>query len=309
MKNRWEIITPHYNGITLRDGKSDRNEQFVKIEGTTRFYISTYGRIAVKNENGKFDMIERCERCNIEFIGETRCRMVFIDKIVANEFLIKVPGRNCVWHKDRNRYNNDYRNLIYVTKTDYIRLLLREVNFDQLGYIQYYYPIWAFNPRIQNQKYNDMVRRCNTKKNYGVVCEEWLHDKNTFFHWMEDSSYPDIGFNYEIDKDIMVPGSKLYSPETCCFVPKKINLLFETPNTNIKETVKDDCKKYYFVKPGTTNDIKYYLTEEEARQEYIRYKANLIRGRAVKYRYAVTDEIYHAMLNYACVVDKILTWE
>lgn len=33
------------------------------------------------------------------------------------------------------------------------------------------------------------------------------------------------GFRFEIDKDILVPGNKVYSPDTCCFVPKRINSL------------------------------------------------------------------------------------
>lgn len=33
--------------------------------------------------------------------------------------------------------------------------------------------------------------------------------------------------NYELDKDLLGDG-KLYSPETCCFVPHKINTLLKT---------------------------------------------------------------------------------
>ena len=29
-----------------------------------------------------------------------------------------------------------------------------------------------------------------------------------------------------MDKDILVKGNKVYSPETCCFVPSEVNLLF-----------------------------------------------------------------------------------
>ena len=34
------------------------------------------------------------------------------------------------------------------------------------------------------------------------------------------------GKPYTLDKDILVKGNKVYSPETCCFVPEEINVLF-----------------------------------------------------------------------------------
>ena len=36
----------------------------------------------------------------------------------------------------------------------------------------------------------------------------------------------DRGRSFELDKDILVKGNKVYSPETCCFVPSEVNLLF-----------------------------------------------------------------------------------
>ena len=31
---------------------------------------------------------------------------------------------------------------------------------------------------------------------------------------------------WELDKDILVKGNKIYSPDTCCFVPKEVNTVF-----------------------------------------------------------------------------------
>lgn len=53
--------------------------------------------------------------------------------------------------------------------------------------------------------------------------EGWLKLSN-FKSWMEGQNWA----NLEIDKDLLVPGSREYSPTTCAFIPKKINLLLGT---------------------------------------------------------------------------------
>lgn len=53
------------------------------------------------------------------------------------------------------------------------------------------------------------------------VCEEWRYFPK-FKEW--------FNLNYikgwEIDKDVLFKGNKLYSPETCCFLPKEVNSFF-----------------------------------------------------------------------------------
>lgn len=56
-----------------------------------------------------------------------------------------------------------------------------------------------------------------------AVTEEWLR-LSSFKMWMESQPYAGL----EIDKDILKLGAKIYSPETCMFVPPRINLLLGT---------------------------------------------------------------------------------
>jgi hypothetical protein len=50
------------------------------------------------------------------------------------------------------------------------------------------------------------------------VCKEWLSYKN-FKEWMDSQDW--VG--KQIDKDILVKGNKIYSPEFCVFVSKETN--------------------------------------------------------------------------------------
>lgn len=51
-----------------------------------------------------------------------------------------------------------------------------------------------------------------------TCCEEWLLFSN-FKHWMEQQDWK----GKQLDKDIIVPNNKVYSPETCAFVSGATN--------------------------------------------------------------------------------------
>lgn len=80
--------------------------------------------------------------------------------------------------------------------------------------------------------WHSMIRRC-----YGVkelernptykeveVCNEWLLFSN-FIVWFNENFYEVKGQQMQLDKDILNKGNKIYSPNTCIFVPKSINSL------------------------------------------------------------------------------------
>lgn len=56
------------------------------------------------------------------------------------------------------------------------------------------------------------------------VCDEWLNYQN-FASWYENNYYEIDGENVDLDKDILFKGNRIYSPDTCIFVPHRINNL------------------------------------------------------------------------------------
>lgn len=75
-------------------------------------------------------------------------------------------------------------------------------------------------------KWRSMLIRCYSSKEHETnptykgcsVCDEWLTFSN-FKNWMEKQDWE----GKEIDKDILYIGNKIYSPETCVFVDRKVN--------------------------------------------------------------------------------------
>ena len=75
-------------------------------------------------------------------------------------------------------------------------------------------------------KWMQMLQRCfcveyrNKKPTYAGVtcCEEWLLFSN-FKKWMEKLDFKDK----ELDKDLLISGNKIYSPDSCCFISRSVN--------------------------------------------------------------------------------------
>lgn len=73
-----------------------------------------------------------------------------------------------------------------------------------------------------------MLRRCYSQAYSSrhpsyvgcCVCQDWIR-LSGFVDWYNDH----IIDGYHLDKDILVPGNKVYGPTTCSFVPPKINNL------------------------------------------------------------------------------------
>ena len=75
-------------------------------------------------------------------------------------------------------------------------------------------------------KWKHMLERCYSEKHLNryptykgcAVCEEWLTFSN-FKKWMETQDWE----GKALDKDLLVYQNKVYSPETCVFIPSNIN--------------------------------------------------------------------------------------
>lgn len=74
--------------------------------------------------------------------------------------------------------------------------------------------------------WNSMLRRCYSEYTHayhptysGCLTDERWHYFMTFRAWMEKQDWE----GKQLDKDILFPGNKVYGPDTCIFVDRKIN--------------------------------------------------------------------------------------
>ena len=181
----------------------------------------------------------------------------------------------------------------------------------------------------KEQKYNlksNMKKRCYNENYHKVrpdykdctICDEWLDDKKSFYEWVDHNFYEIEGEpTAELDKDILVPGNKIYSPDTCIFVPKRINDLFvhihgrkknglPTGVTYSKKTgkyqatVRESCETEDSENTKKKKGVQlgYFDTIEEAYEVYKAHKLAEIIYIADCYKDVIPDKLYQAMINW-----------
>jgi hypothetical protein len=111
------------------------------------------------------------------------------------------------------------------------------------------------------------------------VCDEWKYFMN-FRAWMMAQDWR----NKQLDKDIIVPGNKHYSPETCAFVDDRINsLLLDSAAVRGKYPIGvcyHKIKKKYRASMnvnGNQRHLGYFDTPEEASLVYRKEKSRHVR--------------------------------
>lgn len=141
------------------------------------------------------------------------------------------------------------------------------------------------------------------------VCDEWLLFSN-FKQWFDDKSNGYVE-GYDIDKDILVKGNKVYSPNTCCFLPPEINKCFirqKKSKHNFPIGVAKHSSGHYYARVNINGKLKHlgmFNTPTEAFDAYKFAKEQYIKELAEKYfqEGKITEKVYNALLLYQ--VDKI----
>lgn len=158
--------------------------------------------------------------------------------------------------------------------------------------------------------YNENLRYKHPTYEEAIVCDDWLFYPN-FKKWYDENYYVVRNEKMQLDKDILHKGNKIYSRETCIFVPKYINtLLVNRKNYRGKDPLGVYYNKHaekYTAKCNifdtTTNKsilkrLGYFNNSESAFNAYKRYKEEHIKKMANYYKECIPIELYIALYNW-----------
>ena len=165
------------------------------------------------------------------------------------------------------------------------------------------------NEKIYNAWHN-MMRRCYDEEFHKKqptykdckVCEEW-HNYGNFQKWWNECYYELENEKVELDKDILIKGNKIYSPNTCVFVPSYINKLFvgRKKDNSLPRGIYYDKKINKYISQIVIRGKKYnlgrYNTIVEAERVYNNARFKAIKDIAEEYKDKIPDKLYNRLIE------------
>lgn len=168
------------------------------------------------------------------------------------------------------------------------------------------YQIWSkMLLRCYDPKYQKMYPAY-----YGIVevCDEWLNYQN-FAEWYT-SNYYEIDERLHIDKDILKPNCKLYSPENCLLVPQRINELFTYKKNNLGLPIGiRKTKNGRFSVGYNTDSLGIFDSLDEAFNVYKYAKESAIEQRTFEYKNVLPKKTFEALLNYKVLIENDVNYK
>jgi len=136
-----------------------------------------------------------------------------------------------------------------------------------------------------------------------TVCEEW-HSFMAFRAWMETQDWE----GKQLDKDIIAPGNKVYSPDTCVFVSPNLNTLLTDRAAARGEWPIGVCfdkakKKFcaYIKEGGKQRNLGRFTCPHEAHMAWRKAKVRIVRDAA---REQDDLRVYDGLLRHAARIES-----
>ena len=159
--------------------------------------------------------------------------------------------------------------------------------------------------------WNSMLQRCydlsyQLKRPTYIGCTSSNNFK--YYPYFKDWCNKQVGFGNKgwcLDKDILVKGNKLYSEDTCCFVPREINSLFAlSGNTRglnpigVQFNLEEGNYSARVSRDGKHCHIGTYETKEDAFLWYKEAKELHIKSVAKRWFGKIDQNVFNALMTY-----------
>ena len=160
--------------------------------------------------------------------------------------------------------------------------------------------------------WTDMLKRCYSEafqKKHPTYKDCEVSDKFKSYEYFYEWCHSQIGFGnegWQLDKDLLIKGNRVYSESTCIFIPQEINKIL-TKNTASRgeyligvywhKTHKAFVSTVSKNK-GKTEWLGYFNTEIEAFNTYKEAKEAFVKEQAEKYKSQIDPRAYEALMSY-----------
>ena len=228
------------------------------------------------------------------------------------------------------KYNNAKNVEIQFLKTGYEATV--ELGHIKIGNVKDPYAPSVYGVGIAGTKYPSTVNGVITKEYYlwhnmlqrcyngyfkkkrptyeGCEVSDKFKSYEYFYEWCQKQ----IGFDnqgWQLDKDLLVKGNKVYSEDSCVFLPQEINSLLVKSNASRGEHLIGVCwdkaKKAFKAQvrknKGKSEHLGLFKTEIEAFNVYKTAKESYLKEQANEWKSQIDDRAYNALMNYKVNID------
>ena len=169
--------------------------------------------------------------------------------------------------------------------------------------------------RVKTKEYvlwQNMFQRCysDTSKKRNPTYEGCEVSNNfKYFEYFYEWCHKQIGFNnegWQLDKDLLIKGNKVYSEDFCVFIPSDINLLLTKSTASRGEYLigVSWCKTNKAFKAqvsrskGKSEYLGLFKTEIEAFNAYKTAKEAFVKEQANEWKSQIDPRAYEALMKY-----------
>ena len=168
------------------------------------------------------------------------------------------------------------------------------------------YMLWK---SMLSRCYNDAYKK-HRPTYEGCEVSDKFKSYEYFYEWCNKQ----VGFGHEdwhLDKDLLIKGNKIYSENTCVFIPQEINSMLVKSDKRRGEYLIGVCwhkkDKAFIAQVNKNKGKQEYLgsfkTEIEAFNAYKQAKENFIKEQANKWKSHIDERAYLALINYEVHID------
>ena len=250
------------------------------------------------------------------------------------KYLNDVSYKDCVGKVCKSKSSGDFK-IVKYNDSKNVEILFLKTGFEttvELGHIKSGYVKDPYAPSVcgvgivgtkhpstinglQTKEYvlwQSMLKRCYSdalKKKYPTyegceVSDNFLH-YGYFYEWCNKQ----IGFGnkyWQLDKDLLVKGNKVYSENTCVFLPQEINTLLTKREASRGKHLIGVCwhkaNKAFMAmvnkNKGKQKTLGSFNTELEAFNAYKQAKESFVKEQANKFKSQIDPRAYDALMNY-----------
>ena len=184
------------------------------------------------------------------------------------------------------------------------------------------YPITINGVHTKEYKlWMDMLRRCYSttlKKKYPTYIDCEVSDNFKSYEYFYEWCHKQIGFgvdgngnSFQLDKDLLVKGNKVYSETICVFLPNEINSLLTKRTASRGEYLIGvswhNTNKAFIARvnknTGKSKHLGYFNTEIEAFNAYKQAKEAFVKEQANQWKGQIDPRAYEALMNYTVEID------